>query len=144
MDSSKSSKVSNEKSGFREVRIFSEGLKKRIVTDIRKKLITVSAAARLYEVGRGTIYKWLDKYSPTHHKGVREVVEMESETYKFDELQKRLAETERAFGQKQLELDYLNRVVAIASEELGVDIKKNFAAQASNGSGSTARNTTGQ
>jgi transposase-like protein len=144
MDSSKSPKASNEKNGFREVRIFSEGLKKRIVTDIRNGLITVSASARLYEVGRGTIYKWLDKYSPTHHKGVRKVVEMESETYKFAELQKRLAETERAFGQKQLEVEYLNRLIASASEDLGVDLKKNFAAQASNGSGSTDRNTAGQ
>jgi len=51
-------------------------------------------------------------------------------------LQKRIAELERIVGQKQLELDFLNKLIEIGSKELEFDFKKNFSPKLSNGTGS--------
>jgi len=49
---------------------------------------------------------------------------MKSEETKNSELQKRVAELERVVGQKQLEIDFLNKLLEIGSSELGFDLKK--------------------
>ncbi len=49
---------------------------------------------------------------------------MESEQHKTLYLQQRLGELERIIGQKQMEIDYLNKALEISSEELGYDLKK--------------------
>ncbi len=49
---------------------------------------------------------------------------MESESYKTQQLLQRLSELERAVGQKQLEIDFLNKLFELGSEELGFDLKK--------------------
>ena len=118
------SKPCNAKKQIREVRIFSEALKKRIVSDICKELVSVSMASREYGASRTTIYRWLYQYSPAHPKGVRQVVEMQSDTYLMENLQKRLVEAEQALGRASLRNEYLERLIEVASEELGLDLKK--------------------
>ena len=54
------------------------------------------------------------------------VVQLESEAQKTEQLLKRVAELERAVGIKQLEIDFLNTLVKVSSEELGVDLRKDF------------------
>lgn len=69
------------------------------------------------------------------------VVEMESEGKKIEGLLQRIAELERVIGQKQMALDIAQQTIALASEEVGFDLKKKFAAPSSNSSVSTPRNT---
>jgi transposase len=51
---------------------------------------------------------------------------MESESKKTERLMSQLADLERVVGQKQIQIDYLEKLIEIASSELGVDLKKNF------------------
>jgi transposase-like protein len=118
-------------------RHFSEEFKKAKVRELVDRQITVSELSRLYGVTRTAVYKWLYKYSPNHEKKSILVVEMESESYKTKRLLEKVAELERVIGQKQLELDMLNKLLEIGSEELGFDLKKNFSTKLSNGTGST-------
>lgn len=62
---------------------------------------------------------------------------MDSEQYKSKELQARVLELEAALGRKQIELDYLNKLIEIAGQDLGVDLKKNISTPASVGIGKT-------
>ena len=55
------------------------------------------------------------------------VVQMESEAYKTLRLQQQVAELERVIGQKQMEIDFLNKLLEIGSDEMGFDLKKNSA-----------------
>ena len=57
---------------------------------------------------------------------------MESEAHKTQCLQAQVAELERIVGQKQLQIDYLEQLIELASKELKVDIRKNFVTQALN------------
>ena len=69
------------------------------------------------------------------------MVEFESEHERSKKLQARVAELERIVGQKQMEIDFLEKVIEIGSEELEVDIKKKFSTTSSTGSKSTGKNT---
>ena len=69
------------------------------------------------------------------------VVQMKSEELKNSELRQRLAELERIVGQKQLEIDFLNKLLDIGSGELGIDLKKSFSPPPLNGTGSAKGST---
>lgn len=122
---------------IRKVRHFSEAIKEKIVSELDQGLTSIKEVSTLYEVKQQTVYNWVYRYSVHHKKGSRVVIEMESEGKKTEQLQKRVAELERVIGQKQLTIDYLDRLIAIASEHYKVDVKKNFAIAFSNGSTST-------
>jgi len=130
-------KKTKKKLELRQRRIFSEEFKRQKVQLLIEKKISIPELSELYKVSRMTVYRWLYKYSPHHQKGTVQIVQMSSEMEKTKQLQKQLAQTEQIVGQKQIYIDYLERMLAIASEELKVDIKKNFGTQRSNGSEKT-------
>lgn len=107
-------------------RYFSETFKKEKVKDLVEKRITVKELCVLYEVSRTSVYKWLYLYSSVE-KGSKTVVQMESEYHKTQALLQRVAELERVVGQKQMQIDYLEKGFAVASQELGYDVKKKYA-----------------
>jgi hypothetical protein len=73
--------------------------------------------------------------------GKKLVLQMESESYKSKELEKRIKELEAALGRKQLEVDFLNKMIEQGKKELGVDLKKKFSTPPSTGSGATKGST---
>ncbi len=125
----------------RQRRIFSEAFKKQQVELLIAQKITPTGLKELYGISLQTVYRWLYRYSPHYKKGTVQVVQMESEAEKTKKLQEKLAAVERAVGQKQMYIDYLEQLITLASEELKVDIKKNFTTLPSNGSASTEENT---
>ena len=98
--------------------------------------------SRIYGVTRAAVYKWLYKYSPHHEKRTTLVVEMESESFKTKRLQQQVSELERIIGKKQLQIDFLEKLLEIGSEELGFDLKKNFSTKPSSGTDGAEENTT--
>lgn len=136
---SKSIKKVQEKLEIRQRRTFSEELKRQKVKLLIEKKTSVAELSKLYGVARTTIYRWLYKYSPHHNKGTTQVVQMTSEVEKTKALQEQLAKTEQILGQKQIQLDFLEKIIELASKDLGVDIKKNFTTQLSNGIKTTKR-----
>ena len=73
-------------------------------------------------------------------KGVKIIVETQSDTKKLLELKAKVAELERIVGQKQLLIDFQQKMISIAEETYGVDIKKKFGNEPSSGSGKTENN----
>lgn len=137
---SKKAKVNNSTGrSLRKVRVFSETFKKARVKEIESGLMKVSEMARLYKVHPQTIYRWLYKYSKTMVKGTVQVIQMESESHQKKTLLAQIQELEAALGRKQLALDYLEKLVSVASEEFGVDLKKNFGTRSSISSTSSER-----
>lgn len=126
---------------IRTPRCFSEEFKKSKVKELVEKRITVTELSRLYGVTRNAVYKWLYKYSAHHEKRTTLVVEMESESFKTKRLQQQVAELERIVGKKQLEIDFLEKLLELGSEELGFDLKKNFRSKLSSGIDGAKGNT---
>ena len=125
----------------RRKRVFSEDFKKQKVREIEQKATTISEISRVYQVRYNNVSKWVEKYSGSYKKGVRLIVEMESETKKMLILQARIAELERIVGQKQLTIDFQSKMIELAEEAYHVDIKKKFESKPSSTSGSTENNS---
>jgi transposase-like protein len=125
-------------------RIFSEDLKKDIVGRVERGDIRIREVSREYQVSPSAVYNWITQYSRVLKKGEVLVVQKESEEQKNTELRKRVAELERIVGQKQMEVDFLNKIIELGSEEVKLDIKKKFGGELSNGSGLTGGSTRGK
>ena len=127
-----------------EIRVFSEGFKKKKVKEIDRNQTNVSELSREYNVSRSAVYKWIYKYSAMRKKGVKQVVELKSDTHKIKVLQEKIKELERLVGQKQIQLEFKDKQIEIAEEMFGIEIKKKAGFPPSATSGSTAINTTGK
>lgn len=120
-------------------RVFSEELKRKIVKDIEAGKVSIASVCREYSVSSSAVYKWIHKYSSYLQKGVKLVMEMNSEGYRTKELEKQLRDAEAALGRKQMEVDFLEKMIEIASKELGIDIKKKSLTPPSTGSESASK-----
>ena len=105
-------------------RLFSEEFKKSRVKEYESGEFTVAELGRLFDIQSTVIYRWIHKYSLYNKKSLR-IVEMgKSSTKKVKDLEKRIKELERVIGQKQLNIDYLEKLIEIADEEFDIDIRK--------------------
>lgn len=125
-------------------RYFSEEFKRQKVREIEKNLVNITEICREYEISRTSVYKWLYKYSKMIKKGERQIVERKSDTRKIQELRERIKELERAVGQKQMMIEFKDKMIELAEETYGVDIKKKLSSKLSSGTGPTAQNTSGK
>lgn len=111
---------------IRKHRNFSEDFKKGIVSSFEKGEFSVLQLEKLYGVKNGIIYTWIYKYSKFNEKGCR-IVEMESSSqHKLKELSKKVKELEQMVGQKQIAIEYLEKMIELAKTDLNIDIKKNY------------------
>jgi len=124
-------------------RYFSESFRQAKVREIERNLVSVTAVCREYEVSKSAVYKWIYKYSQFRKRQIRQIIEPMSDTQKIKELQAKIKELERLVGQKQIQLEFKDKMIEIAEEMYKVDIKKKFGSKPSSGSDKTERNTPG-
>jgi transposase len=111
---------------IRKVRQFSTEFKKEKVKQIDDGKVTVLQLSRIYEVSPSAIYKWIRKYSRYAGQNEKVVVQKESEQARTEMLLKKVSELERLVGQKQVEVEYLKKVIEFGSELTETDIKKKY------------------
>ncbi len=125
----------------RRKRYFSEDFKRRKVSEIDRNIVTVSEVCREYQVSNVAVYKWIHKYSRMRKKKERMIVESKSDTRKLLQLKEHIKELEQLIGQKQIKIDFLEKMIELAQEEYGIEIKKKVSTKQYGGSGSTVKNT---
>jgi transposase len=133
-------KYQSTQKASRVQRYFSEDFKRKKVREIEHNLVSISQISREYSVSVTAVYKWLYKYSTMRKKGLKVVVEAKSDTVKIQHLKGMLKEAEATVGQKQIMIDFLQKMIELAEEEYGIDIKKKFSTR-SVGSGSIGKRT---
>ena len=126
-----------KKKSLKQLKFFSEGVKKQTVKDIECGKCSVSEASRELMVSQQAVYTWIYKFSGYLQKNKILIVEDKSEGYRTRELEIKLQAAEAALGRKQMELDILNKLIELAGAELKMDLKKNFSSPASNGTAIT-------
>jgi len=122
-------------------RFFSEDFKKGKVKELERNLSTVSDICKTYSVSKTSVYKWIYKYSVMAKKQVKQVVEAKSDTQRIRALEEKIKELERIVGQKQLLLEFKDKMIEIAEADYGIDIKKKVGSKLSSGITSTGKNT---
>jgi transposase len=110
----------------RRMRHFSKDFKQKIAREIEQKKLSASDVCAEYEVSMTSVNRWLQQFGQSKEKSVRVIVETESDTRKLLELKRRVAELERIIGQKQIQIDFKDKLIELAEEEYGIDIKKKF------------------
>jgi len=122
-------------------RYFSEDFKKKKVRELERNITSVPDICKTYSVSRTSVYKWIYKYSVMAKKQLKQVVEAKSDTQKIKALQDRIKELERVVGQKQLLLEFKDKMIEIAEATYGVDIKKKIGSRLSSGITSIEKDT---
>ncbi len=118
--------VKTVKKSLKLVRYFSEEIRRQTVRDIEDGKCSVTEAGRELGVSVQSVYKWIYKYSRYLVKNKIMVVEDQSESYRTKELEAKIKELEAALGRKSIENDFLKKIIELANEEFGTDLKKNL------------------
>ena len=121
----------------RRKRTFSENFKREKVREIELGRTKISEVSKQYEVSFTNIYRWIATFGSMKQKLERTIVESQSDTKELLELKKKVAELERIIGQKQILIDFKDKMIEIAEETYGVDIKKKFTTKPSDSTGLT-------
>lgn len=125
----------------RQNRYFSEEFRRKKVREIERNISTISEICREYQVSDTAVRKWLYKYSAMRKKGIKQVIEARSDTRKLQQLKDQVKELEHIIGQKQLLIDFQQKVIELTEQEYKIDIKKKFGDKPYYGSGITENNT---
>src|SRR4030065_1659505 len=131
----------NEEQRLKQNRYFSTDFKKKRVEEIEKNLVTVSDICKTHKVSRTSVYRWLYKYSDMAKKQVKQVVEAKSDTKKIQLLQEKIKELERIVGQKQILIEFQEKMIEIAESTYKVDIKKKSSSKLSSGISAIEKDT---
>lgn len=115
-------------------RKYSEAFKRGLVKDFESGKFSVCQLEKLHGVNNVTIYKWIYKYSTFNEKGFRVVEMKDSSNAKLKQLEEQIKKLEQAVGQKQIKIEYLEKMIDIAKDDLNIDIKKNYSTPQSAGS----------
>lgn len=127
----------------RRNRSFSDSFKLQKVRDIQQGKCKVSEVCKQYEVSSTNVYRWIDKFGVMKNKTERIIVETQSDTQELLRLKNQLAELERLLGRKQIELEFTNKLIEIAEEKHGIEIKKKTSTTQSAGIGNINTKTPG-
>jgi transposase len=125
----------------RRMRHFSTSFKISKVREIELGQTKVGEVSKEYEVTAVNVYRWIAKFGSMKKKEQRLVVETDSDTKQLIELKKKIAELERIIGQKQIQIDFKEKMIEIAEQMYGVDIKKKFSDKPSGTTGCTESDT---
>lgn len=124
---------------IRHKRFFTEDFKLQLVKEYERGRHSVPELEKIYQIDNQLIYTWIYKYSNFNKKSIQVVEMKQSSAQKIKELESKVKELERAVGRKQLAIDYLEKMMEVAKDELGIDIKKNSNTPQSTGSDKTKK-----
>ena len=119
----------------RRRRHFSEGFRQAKVQELEAGLVTIAELCRTYQCSYTSVYRWIAKFGKNPAKPERLIMENLSDTQQILALKQKVAELERAIGQKQLLIDFKDKMIELAEEHYQVDIKKKFSTAPSSTSG---------
>lgn len=122
-------------------RRFSEEFKRKKVKELLLHKTRVSVICKEYGVSDASVYKWIHKYGGNGMKKERLIVESESEQSQIISLKNKVALLEQMLGQKQILIEFQQKMIELAEEEYGIDIKKKLETEPSSISEKTGKNT---
>jgi transposase-like protein len=124
---------------LRKRRVFANEFKQSLVKEFDTGQFSVNELCRLHGIANSAIYRWIYKFSTFNQKGYRIIEMKDSSKKKLKDLEQKIKNLEQIVGQKQIMIDYLEKMMEIAKDELDIDIKKNFNTSQSAGSGKTKK-----
>ena len=131
--------MSTQKKFIHKKRVFTEGFKRELVSLFEQGRFSVKQLERLYGVSFSIIYRWIYKYSIINQKGYRVVENKQSSSAKLKALEQRIKELEQMVGQKQIKIEFYEKMMEIAKDQFDMDIKKKLSTPHSTGTDNTPK-----
>ncbi len=122
-------------------RRFSDSFKLQKVREIELGKTKISEICKQYQVSSVSVYKWLKKFGMCKEKEEWLIVETASDTRQLLAYKQKVAELEQLIGQKQILIDFKDKMIEIAEDTYGISIKKKSSTVQSNSSGKAGNNT---
>lgn len=111
---------------LKQVKRYSELFKRTRVQEYESGSYTVLNLSRMYGFSEQVMYTWIHKYSRLAKKNIVIVEDHKSASEKLKLYEVKIKDLECIVGKKQIELDYLHKLIELVEQELGIDIKKNL------------------
>lgn len=113
------------------IKRYSRAFRQKVVNEIEEGKLKINQAKKLYDIkGCDTIQRWIKSLGKNEllNKVVR--IDLSDEVNKLKELEKEKHQMESALAKAHLKIMSLEKVLKIASEEYGEDIKKKYDTEA--------------
>lgn len=123
----------------KKYRKFSDEFKRSIVKEYESGSSSIKELSLQNDIAQQLIYRWIYKFSKFNDKGYRIVEHSKSKTEKLQELQKENQALKAMLGDKQIKIEYLEKLIELAESDLKVDIKKNGSTPQSSSSEKTQK-----
>lgn len=120
-------------------RQFSEEFKRGLVSEYERGESSVGELSKRYKIHLGTLYRWIHQYSVYQRQGYVIVEKSQSRTEELKTLRSHIRELEQRLGQKQLKIEYLEKLIEIAEASHDISIKKNSDPKSYFGSANTPK-----
>lgn len=108
----------------RRRRRFSESFRQEQVKLIEGGQATIAEVSRRYEVRANSVHKWIRKYGTKKREEGLTVVGSSEDFDRLVQLEKAHKSLKVLFGEQQIELVRMKKLVELASVELGEDFEK--------------------
>ena len=109
------------------VKRYSQAFRQQVVREYENGA-NVNSLKQKYGIGRAvTIKRWIEKYSRSGYRSDLVIIQSVEDQLEFKEMKQRIVDLEAALAESVLENRMLKATVEVASETLGMDIKKTSA-----------------
>lgn len=109
-----------------KVKRYSQAFRQQVVREYENGA-SVNSLQQKYGIGGSiTIKRWIEKYSRLGYRSELVIIQSVDDQMEVKAMKQRIVELEAALAESVLENRMLKTTVAVASEALGMDIKKNF------------------
>lgn len=110
-----------------KVKRYSQAFRQQVVREYENGA-SVSSLKQKYGIGGSdTIKRWIEKYSRSGYRSEVIMIQSVDDQLEVKAMKQRIVDLEAALAESVLENRMLKTTVEVASEALGMDIKKNFA-----------------
>lgn len=108
------------------IKRYSEALKRQVVREYEDGA-SIYRLQQKYGIGaHNTVKRWVKKYGRSGFRAEVVHIQTVEDQIEFQAMKSRIAELESALAQTILENRMLKTTLEVASQSLGVDLKKNF------------------
>ncbi len=110
---------------------YSLNFKHHVIRDIEDGVFNISEASRHYELGSGTIQKWLRNFGKNHLLSKKIIVQTVQEKDHQKAMEQEIKKLKEALAEAYMEKRILESLIDKANQTYNTDLKKNFGDQSS-------------
>ncbi|MEZ4769406.1 MAG: transposase [Caldilineales bacterium] len=108
------------------IKRYSQAFRQQVVREYEAGASVHSLLQKYGIGGHGTVKRWIERYGRAGYRAELVVIQTVDDQMEVKAMRDRISELEKALAESVLENRMLKSTLEVASQEFGVDLKKNF------------------